>query len=278
MLEFLFVASVALGSSADTTISIERGQGVVIENFSGRLIVRTWGRVEVRLEAERRDEAHVNVTNSARELSLRADRRWRNRSGTTVVRMPAWAPLEVRGNELDVEVEGLTAGLSVRTIEGDIRIREVSGGVVARTVEGVLEVEDVEGSLELFSLDNDVWVSRVRGDVSVEAGDGDIHLRRIDALNVQASTVDGEVEFEGVIRPDGRYELTTHDGDITLEVDEDVSASVSVSTFDGDFTTEIPVLLSGLNSSRELRFTLGGGEATIIMRAFDGEVRLVRSR
>lgn len=278
MLEFLVVAAVALGSRADTTVAIERGQGVVIENFSGRLIVRTWARSEVRFGVEGRDEASVNVARSVHQLSFRADRRWRNRSVTSVVSMPAWAPLEVRGNELDVEVEGLTGGLIVVTVEGSIRIREVSGGVVARAVEGVLEVEDVEGSLELFSLDDDIWVSRVRGDVRVEAGDGDVHLRRIDSRNVQASTVDGEVEFEGVIRPDGRYELTTHDGDITLEVDEAVSASVSVSTFDGDFTTEFPVLLSGLNSSRELRFTLGAGEATIIMSAFDGEVRLVRSR
>ncbi len=278
MLELLLVAAVALASHADTTVSIERGQRVAIQNFTGRLIVRTWDRPEVRFEAEGRDEANVNVARSARELSFSADRRWRYRSVTTVVRMPAWANLRVRGVELHVEVEGLTGGLSVRTVEGDIRIRRVSGGVVAQTVEGVLEVEDVEGSLQLFSLDDDVWVSGVRGDVSVEAGDGDIHLSGIDARNVQASTVDGEVEFEGVIRPDGRYELTTHDGDITLVVGEGVSATFSVSTFDGDFTTEFPVLLSGLNSSRELRFTLGGGEATIIMRAFDGEVRLVRSR
>lgn len=278
MLELVLVAAVALGSNADTTVSIERGQGVAIENFSGRLIVRAWDRPEVRFETEGRDEANVNVARSASELSFSPDRRWRNRSVTTSVRMPAWANLRVRGVELNVEVEGLTDGLSVRTVEGDVRIRRVSGGVVAHTIEGVLEVEDVEGSVELFSLDDDVWVSGVRGDVSVEAGDGDIHLRGIDARNVQASTVDGAVNFEGVIWPDGRYELTTHDGDVTLEVGEGVSATVSVSTFDGDFTTEFPVLLSGLNSSRELRFTLGGGEATIIMRAFDGEVRLVRSR
>lgn len=278
MLEFLLAASVALGSSADTTVSIERGQGVVIEGFSGRLIVRTWDREEVRFAAEGRDEARVNVALDGGDLSFSADRRWRNRSVTTSVRMPAWASLRVRGVELDVEVEGLTGGVSVRTVEGDIRIRRVSGSVVARTVAGVLEVEDVEGSLELFSLDDDVWVSRVRGDVSVEAGDGDIHLRGIDARKVQAATVDGSVDFEGVIWPDGRYELTTHDGDVTLEVGEEVSATFSVSTFDGDFTTEFPVLLSGLNGSRELRFTLGAGEATIILRAFDGEIRLVRSR
>lgn len=278
MLELFLAASVALGSSADTTVSIERGQGVVIEGFSGRLIVRTWDREEVRFAAEGRDEARVNVALDGGDLSFSADRRGRNRSVTTSVRMPAWASLRVRGVELDVEVEGLTGGVSVRTVEGDIRIRRVSGSVVARTVAGVLEVEDVEGSLELFSLDDDVWVSRVRGDVSVEAGDGDIHLRGIDARKVQAATVDGSVDFEGVIWPDGRYELTTHDGDVTLEVGEEVSATFSVSTFDGDFTTEFPVLLSGLNGSRELRFTLGAGEATIILRAFDGEIRLVRSR
>ena len=170
----------------------------------------------------------------------------------------------------DVQIKG--------TVEGDIRLRKISGGVVARTVEGVIEVEDTEGSLELFSLDDDVWVSGAKGDLIVEAADGDIHLARIDARNVQASTVDGEVEFEGVIWPDGRYELTTHDGDVTLAVAEGVSAAVSVSMFDGEFTTEFPVLLAGLSSSREIRFTLGAGEATIIMKAFDGEVRLVRSR
>ena len=278
MLELLVGAAVALGPSADTTVAIERGQSVSIENFTGRLVVRTWERQEVRFETEGRGEASVNVGRSSREVSFRAGRRWRDRQLTYSVSMPAWAALDVKGDELDIEIEGLTGGLVARTVEGDIRIRNVAGGVVARTVEGVLEVEDTEGALELFSLDDDVWVSGTKGDLRVEAGDGDIHLSSIDSRDVQASTVDGDVDFEGVVRPDGRYEMTTHDGDITLAIDEGVSAAVSVSTFDGEFTTEFPVLLEGMRNSRELRFTLGAGEATIVVRAFDGEVRLVRAR
>ena len=281
MLELLVAASVALGASVDTTVSIERGERVSIENFSGRLVVRTWDRSEVRFESGAGDvgrAAGVRVVHSSGELSFQADRRNRERRGTYSVRMPAWAPLEVRGIQLSMEIEGLAAGVSARSVEGDIRIRDVSGGIVARTVEGMIEVDNAEGTIELFSLDNDVWVSGVRGDLTVEAGDGDVHLLRIDARRVQASTVDGVIEFDGVIWPDGRYELTTHDGDVTLSLAENVSASVSVSTFDGEFVTEFPVVLSGMNSSRELRFSLGAGEASIIVRAFDGEVRLVRSR
>lgn len=285
MLELLVAASVALGASVDTTVSIERGERVSLENFSGRLVVRTWDRSEVRFESGAQGAggaAGVRVVHSSGELSFRADRRSRERRATRraiySVRMPAWAPLEVRGIQLSMEIEGLAAGLSARSVEGDIRIRDVSGGIVARTVEGMLEVDNAEGTIELFSLDNDVWVSGTKGDLTVEAGDGDVHLLRIDARRVQASTVDGVIEFDGVIWPDGRYELTTHDGDVTLSLAENVSASVSVSMFDGEFTTEFPVVLSGLNSSRELRFSLGAGEASIIVRAFDGEVRLVRSR
>ena len=179
---------------------------------------------------------------------------------------------------MDVRAEGLGARLEVTTRDGDISVRDHSGDVVARTLDGEIDVRRSRGSFELRSLDDDVSVFDIEGDIIIDANDGDIEMTGVDARVVEAGTLDGDIDFAGVIQTGGEYQLTTHNGDISFEIAADAAAEFSVATYDGEFETEFAIVLQRLERGRELNFELGGGGARVRLQAFDGAIRLLEGR
>jgi DUF4097 and DUF4098 domain-containing protein YvlB len=233
----------------------------------------------VRIEFDAFREGGIEVNRAGARVEVTASgRKGRERNLDFVVSVPPWLAMEIRGQELDVSVTGLEASLEVTTREGDISVRNHSGDVVARALDGVLDVRASRGSFDLTSLDDEVILFDVEGEIRIDANDGDIEMVDVDASVVDAATVDGDIEFSGRVRPNGQYQLVTHNGDITFETEVGVDAEFSVSTYDGEFETEFPVVLQSLQSRRELKFELGEGGASVRLQAFDGAIRLVRSR
>jgi DUF4097 and DUF4098 domain-containing protein YvlB len=100
-------------------------------------------------------------------------------------------------------------------------------------------------------------------------------LEDIEGRSVEAKTVDGDVNFSGAIADDGRYRLTTHDGDVILRIPENVNATISVATFDGEFMADFPIQLER-TESRRFSFTLGNGSARVELHSFDGDIQMLR--
>ena len=270
---------VAAPPRTDTIVSVERGDLLQIQDFSGDLRVRTWDRPEVNIEFDELRGSGIEVSRVGDRVEITASgRKGRERNEEYVVSVPPWLAMEIRGRELDVSVLGLEARLQVTTLEGDITVGNHSGDVVARTLDGVLDVRASTGSFDLTSLDDDVILFDVEGEIRIEANDGNIEMVDVSAAVVVAATVDGSIEFSGRLSRNGQYELVTHDGDITFTTGAGVDAEFSVATYDGEFETEFPILLQRLESGREMRFELGEGGASVRLQAFDGAIRLMQSR
>ena len=273
------VASLPDVTPLDTVVSVQRGDLLRIENFSGELLIRSWDRSEVNVEFEGRRDSGLEISRRAGRVELRPSlRKGRDRNHVYVVFVPTWLPVEIRGAELDVRAEGLGARLEVTTRDGDISVRNHSGEVVARALDGVIDVRRSTGTFEITSLDDDVSVFDIEGDLFIEANDGDIEMIGIDAGVVDAGTIDGDIDFSGVIQAGGEYQLTTHDGDISFEVPTGAGAEFSVATYSGEFETELPILLQRLERGGELNFEVGGGGSQVRLRAFDGAIRLLERR
>ncbi len=273
------VASLPDVTPSDTVVSVQRGDLLRIENFSGELLIRSWDRSEVNVEFDDRRDSDIEVSRRAGRVEVRASpRKGRDRNHVYVVSVPAWLPVQIRGAELDVRAEGLGARLEVTTRDGDISVRNHSGDVVARALDGAIDVRRSSGSFELRSLDDDVSVFDIEGDLFIEANDGDIEMIGIDAGVVDAGTMDGDIYFSGVLQTGGDYQLTTHDGDISFEVPPGAGAEFSVATYSGEFETELPIVLQRLERGRDLNFEVGGGGAQVRLRAFDGAIRLLQGR
>jgi hypothetical protein len=264
---------------ADTVVSVDRGDVLRIDNFSGELLVRSWDCSEVNVAFDGRRDGGVEISRRAGVVEVRPSlRKGRERNATYVVSVPSWLAVEVRAGELDVRAEGLGAPLEVMTRDGDISIRNHSGDVEIRTLDGEIDVRDSRGRFELRSLDDDVRVSGFEGDLYIKANDGDVEMAGIDAGVVEAGSLNGDIDFSGVLRTGGEYRLTTHDGDVSFEVRADAAATFSVATYNGEFETEVPVQLQSFEQGREFEFELGGGGARVSLQAFNGAIRLLEER
>ena len=170
---------------------------------------------------------------------------------------------------------GARGEVRVSTIEGDITVQGGSGFVALQSVDGDLLLSEASGQVSLSTVDGTITVRGVRGDLTANAVDGEILMEGIAARRVDASTVDGGIEFEGTLESGGRYRLTSHDGDVTV-IAPVINAEVSVSTFSGEFESDFPVTITGAGSRTRLNFTLGNGGARLELESFDGTVSLRR--
>jgi hypothetical protein len=175
-----------------------------------------------------------------------------------------------------VSISGVSGDIRVANVSGDIRIEDAAGAVDVRSIRGEIVIVDARGGVRASSQSDDVTLRRIAGTVDVRSVNGDIVLEDVQSSSVRAEALDGDVFFSGALEPGGEYGVFVHDGDATLVLPRSVSAQVGISTFDGDFESEFPVRVERLSSGRPLEFVLGGGEASLRIEVFDGEIRLLQ--
>lgn len=261
---------------ADTTVEISPGDRIVVEGFSGTVVLEAWERDALEIREEDGDASLVVQRMGGTVRVVRDDRKGRRRSVEALLRVPAWADVEIRGRSLDATARGLAGLLRIRNVEGDVIVRDAQGSVEVRSIEGDLDIAGVRGTVTASSQSGDVRVADAEGEVDVHSGDGEIVLERISAPRVRAETQDGDVFFSGALVPGGRYGFFVHDGDAVLALPAATSARVSVSTFDGEFQADFPVIVDRFRGGREFEFVLGDGAAELQIQVFDGEIRLLR--
>ncbi len=285
-------------SSIDTTVAIERGGVVELSHISGDITVTTWNRDEVRVVAFA-ERAQIISDFSRRRISLRIedpDRDNRDNRGRDRSRRGDWigeSRYEItvpRGIRVvaatisgDVSVVGTNGQVSARTVSGDATVEDASGTVEVTSVGGDATLRRANGRMTVTTVSGDASISNGTGDVRASTVSGDVQLAAMRASSVEASTTSGDVSYAGPIDPSGRYNLTTHSGDIVLRIPAETRATVTASTFSGELDTDFPVTLAPASTARQrgstLEFPLGsGGGASIALRTFSGDIVLRRPR
>lgn len=283
MLTSLMIAALAAAAppppvaAQDTTVPVERGARLHVENHRGEVLVTTWGRDAVRVRARDLDDRQrLSVTRSGSVLRVRPDGSRGPRDADLEIVIPTWMDVRVEGNQLDVGVRGGQGEISIETVGGDIVVHGGAGLVAVRTIQGEVSIRGARGRIEAVSVNEDVTLTDIGGDVYVETTNGDITLQGIRSTSARATTVNGDIEYQGTIRDSGRYVFATHNGDISVTVAAATNAMVTVSTYHGDFESEFPVRLTGATRDRQFNFTLGSGSARLELESFNGEIRLRR--
>jgi hypothetical protein len=265
------------GEGTDTTFAVRAGTRLEVHNLNGDIVVRTWDRNSVRVQAEHSSRGRVNIGYGGVVLKISAaSRRGAPLDVDYILTVPAAMDLDLGGNNGDISVDGSTGRIQVETVQGDVTVRGGRSLVTLHSVSGDVRVGEVRGRLEASSTNGEVTVDDVEGEVYTEATNGDVTLGGIRSDNVTAITVNGDILYRGTIADNGHYRLSTHNGDVTLTVPEAASATVSVSTFSGDFESDFPVTLSGASQGKRFSFTIGTGKAALELESFQGSIRLVR--
>lgn len=275
-LTLAIAAIAALQASADTTFAVRADARLELRDLRGSIQVEAWDEPRIRVRADYGSRDRLRIEDRGGVITVRTERE-RGRSIVVDYRItvPRRMAVTLGGQEADVQVAGTQGELRIDLIEGNVVLREIGAANVS-TVDGDITVTGAVGALRINTTDGEVTLTSIRGDIFANTLDGDITLDRIEAAQVQASTVDGDVYYDGAIRDGGQYRLSTHDGDVTLVVPRAMNATVSVATFDGDFESTFPVQLRPRNQHGGYRFsfTIGSGSAQVELESFDGAIRL----
>ena len=267
----------ALLQQIDSTVPAARGQRLEVNAFAGEVTVTAWNRDAVRVQADAEGSTGIEIDRSATTITVRtAGRRGPPSDVDLRISAPAWMALDLSGVNTGFAVAGTRAAIAVETVQGDVSAKGGEGLVSLRSVQGGVSLTGAKGRLEVHSVNADVEVSASAGEVTAETVNGDVTLDGVEATSVTATSLNGDVAYNGPIRNNGRYALSTHNGDVTVTVAQGSSASVSVSTFNGEFESDFPVTLTDTRKGKRFNFTIGGGSAQVTLESFQGTIELVR--
>jgi hypothetical protein len=266
-------------AAAETTVPVARGARLDVGTGSVavRVEIRGWNRDEVAVEPS----GIMRLTREGTLVRVRSVTTGRGQTGrgpqaTYLISVPSWLPVTVDGNRASVVVDGVTADVSVETVNGSVRIRGSEGRVSAHSVQGTVTIEEARGPVEASSMNEDVRVTGATGELQLEAVNGDIRVVGGQLRDVLATSVNGSVDFESNVLPDGLYRLSTHNGRIRMTVQDGASATVTASTYAGDFRTTFAVAITERTRNGRSTFVIGGGAARIEVSSFNGSIEFRR--
>ena len=267
-----------LESRVDTTVTLPRGAVVDLTLVSGDIIVRGWDRPQARVLATS-ERGIIEFDLSASRLSVDVESRYGHAGDTRYeVTVPIGTRVLTRSVSGDQSVRGVRGPLEVHTVNGDIEVADVLG-FDFETVNGDLRASKIGGDVAGNTVSGDIELSDVTGDVRVESTSGEAVLNGVRARVVRIETVSGSIEFAGPLDASGRYDFTSHSGDVTLALPADVGAQLGLQTFSGDIRSDFPLVLQPSDDRRRQRrfdVTLGRGGARVAAHTFSGNIDIER--
>ncbi len=283
--------------STDTTLSVPVRSRLTLENFSGDIVVSGWDRNTMRIQAEHKPRTRIKVDVRPATVVVRSVTRLRlpDLGGPRHVRVeelkeleipaevdyrltvPRWMSLGLSGVNSSISVEGVEGDVTAEVINGSVVVRGGRGSIRVSSMNGGVDAIGARGSVEASSVSGGVTLRNVEGRVRAESVNGDVELLGIVSEAVEASTVSGDVHYEGALRAGGSYRFESHSGDVTVALPERPDVTVSVDTYSGEFASSFPVQVSGLKRGKQFDFTLGDGRAELSMESFSGMIRLTRA-
>lgn len=283
MLHTLLLGVLLLPAAArqqtDTTFSAAGLAEVTVENMTGTTVIRGWDRDQVRVRARHDARVYLDIDASDGELDIEPDSE-RGAPGTVhlEIDVPARMVVDVEGVHSAITVEGIDGGVDAENVNGDVLVRGGRGDVDVVSVDGVVTIEQVTGRISAESVNNGVRIRNSTGAIDAETVNGPVLLEDVRSADVSASTVNGEVSYDGSIEDDGSYVLSSHNGEVVMRMPSGANATVMVSTFNGEFEVEFPVQVRDREARGRFQFQIGAGGARVELDSFGGNVRVLRTR
>jgi DUF4097 and DUF4098 domain-containing protein YvlB len=275
--------------SGDVTVRRGSGREIVVEIIreargTSDATVKE-GLAEVRAVSEERGG---RVTVKTVYPSRRGRSEYSVNVGYTVT-APSGTRISTRSISGDVTVDGIDGELTVNCTSGDVKITDAPRLTSVSTASGDVTLTNVgaEGLLEASTLSGEIVVTGVKARrLTLGAISGTVTARGVDAGDVKLSSVADDVVFEGGLTPRGRYEFSTHSGDIQVTLDSRTGFSFDGSSFSGGVRSDLTLQGSRTETrtasrrrtelNRSLSGTFGDGSAVITASTFTGTITLTK--
>ena len=273
----------------DTTVGVGRDAVVDLGLINGNVTVTAWGRgdVQVRGYSERLPLRFEHQGGRVRVWVPSGNYRGRSGDQRLDVVVPVGTRVTAQTVSGDVSVTGVRGELEAGTVSGEVNASDAVRRVALNSVSGSVRGTNFEGDVRANSVSGEVVLDQIVGEIDAQSVSGEVEVRRARTSRLRMESVSGELTYDGTIERDGRYELSSHSGEIHLALPSDVGARLSLRTFSGSIDTEFPLTMGGTTRDdqgrttrgrdRRMDFTLGSGGATIVAETFSGSINIARA-
>ncbi len=302
------------------TLKLARGGTFDLANLAGDITITGGGGDEVRIDAVKRargrDDADaraqlerieieiIELSNRIEVRTMAPGLRPRNAYGSVdfTIALPQDANVAVRNVSGNIQVSRVRGELRAQTVSGNVTMTDTPKLSVLRSVSGDITLNNgaSETALNVNTVSGSLIVKGLKSrSLDVGSVSGDVLLDRIESERVNTRSVSGNVRYGGALARNGRYEFSSHSGDILLELTSDTGFDVEASTFNGDVRSDYALTLRGSDDTiarrtprgrlaapgrpggrpgrgRTLRGSFGDGSASVELQSFSGAIAITK--
>lgn len=166
------------------------------------------------------------------------------------VRIPKDLPVKIETEGASVFVSNFHGTLEAASTSGDITIEGVTGGMTLRSNRGNITVQNSSGVTSMVGNYGTLHAQDMHGETA-------------------ASTIMGNIFFEGLVQAGDVVRLETDHGPVTVNLNRDSVLGIQVRSASGDVTCMVPGIAS---TPRTCGGELGSGGGTLAIRTVSGAV------
>jgi len=261
---------------------------VSIDNVKGEVTVTAWDKNQIQVSGTLGDGARpLEIQGDDRDVDIRVDGdekkgnwfSWGNdsRMQPTIlnVRVPRGVEVNINVVSAPVSIDGLDGGkIEVDSVSGRIRANVRSPEVSMQTVSGTIDLAGRTGRADLQTVSGDITAPSVTDKVDAQTVSGRMTIGGGPWKEANFSTVSGDTQIAGGPTRQGKLDVDSMSGDVQVQLPADTSAHVEASTFSGDLRSDWGEASRGDGPGKDLKATIGGGDARIHIESFSGDVRI----
>jgi Putative adhesin len=265
------------GGNAATIEIVKTARGATVEDARALLAMVT---VDV---VERGNRAEVRARYPRQDEMRRAGRRNFNIDINYTISAPANTRLVAKSISGNVSVSDITGAVTAESISGTVKLANAGRATTAKTISGNVEMADskVDGALSAGTISGQVRLVRVSArSLSLSSVSGEVILEDVSSERIEAQAISGSVRFSGELEANGRYELTSHSGDVRLALGSRTGFQLEASSFSGGISSDLPITLEGTQApgrrARSMRGKYGNGSAIVDLTSFSGSITITK--
>lgn len=288
------------------TVKVGDGAALDLSHLAGDIRVTAGANSEIRIEATKRvrhrdpaqakrvlEALRVDINNFNNRVEVRTIYPRRGTFGNSisasvdyVIAVPAGATVALKSISGDINVTNIRGEVRAETVSGDVEIINTPNVALAKTISGDVTARDIgtQTTLVLSTVSGSVIGTglKVR---ALEAGSvsGNVRLVGSEIDRLEAKSLSGSIEFNAPLTKGGRYEFTSHSGDVRIVLAGNTGFELDADTFSGSVRSDVPVTLRAMgrtepsrdrrpSSSRAIRGSYGDASAYLAVRSHSGSV------
>jgi hypothetical protein len=247
-----FQRSFALQSGGTLRVDNYKGTIHVTGSNTNQVVVKVWKRFEGGSEADRKEwmeNTKINFSNDSSRVSVKVEYPnwscvfcWVNHDFTASVELEIQVPVKT-----NLDLDGYKPDIKIDSLQGDIRIKSYKAPMTVESTAGAIHIDTYKDTIRLRNV-------AVRGELDVKSYKAET---QIDARSLN-----------------GTANLQTDKGSIVLRVPQEIGLEVD---FSGGrrsgFHSDFPLAAqAGGRSGHEVRGTINGGGARVVLRTERGSV------